>query len=213
MDETPKKRTGRKKAVPSDRILAANENVVALFGVEPGTPVEPRTDPDQVIPANPGRDTGKRKKVRMGKRMTLMLEDINSGRVTMNDVVAAMDVEELARGQIRAKDGTFRGAPMKWVPAEFHAACMREMLKRGQALYRENFLVAVEAFTAIAKSEDVEPQHRLKAAQYIWERVEGKIPDKVEIGGITEPWEQIISGIVAEAEDEAISRATQILGS
>lgn len=202
------KRTGRRRP----KSLEAEQNVVALFGHPPGEP-EPPLDPDAVRPVNnyKGPNKGKRKRVQMGRKMTDLYEKIQSGQVTMAQVIETMDPEELARGRFRASDGSFKGAPPKWVPAEFHQACMKEMLKRGQEMYRSNFLVAIEAFTKIAADPNIEPQHRLKAAQYIWERVEGKIPDKVEIGGITEPWEQIIGGIIAEAEDDAISRATHIL--
>lgn len=207
-EKPPVKRTGKKR---SPRALAAEENVVALFGDNPRIPEHP-DDPDGVRPINPGPKSGKRKRVRMGRRMSEMYDEIQAGEITMAQVIETMDPEELARGQLKAKDGSFRGAPPKWVPSEFHAACMKEMLKRGQALYRGHYMTAIEAFTEIAKDKSVEPQHRLKAAQYIWDRVEGKIPDKVEIGAVSEPWEQIIGGIVAEAEDANIARATQILG-
>ncbi len=205
--EGPARKERRKRVRKSPRQLEAESRVIQLFGELPK--VEPPDDPEQVRPVNPG-PKGYRKRIKMGRRFTEMHDRVMAGEITMNEVVAAMDPEELARGQLRAKDGTFRGAPPKWVPSEFHAACMRELLKRGQALYRTHFIVAIEAFTQIAASPDVSPADRLKAAQYIWERVEGKVPDKVE-HSTAQPWEQIIGGIVAEAEDEAISRASHVL--
>jgi hypothetical protein len=62
----------------------------------------------------------------------------------------------------------------------------------------------------VANNENFEPKDRLKAAQYIIERVAGKTPERIEVAQ-AQPWETLISGIVAEAEEESISRAARIL--
>lgn len=189
----------------------AADNVTELFG-QPGA----RNDPDDVLPGGQHgprpahRKTRPRQKMRLSPNMTEVMTDIREGRTTMREVVSAMDPEELVRGRFKATDGTFKGRPPALVPAEFHSECIRELLKRGTELYRDSFLKAIETFVQIAADPDVDAGQRLKAAQYIWERVEGKVPDRVEVA-VAQPWETIIDGIVAEAEDDNIARAARIL--
>lgn len=201
----------RKRRAEKKRSRESEAQVVELFG-QTGA----RDDPDDILPhgqhgPRPAhRKTRPRKKVRLSPNLTEVMNRISNGETTMDEVVSAMDPEELVRGQFKGTDGRFRRAP-DIVPASFHQACIRELLKRGQQLYRENFLVAIQAFTEIAADPDVSTSDRLKAAQYIWERVEGKVPDRVEIAQ-AEPWQTLIDGIIAEAEDDQISRATRVLG-
>lgn len=220
-DEPPVKRTGRKDRTPRQRHEA---KVVSIFGEGA---IEPPMDPDGIRPesqpirgtegvtyqgANGPRKTPPRKemKQRVGARWSQVLRDIDEGKITMSEFVKALTTEELVRGKLKAQDGTWKGAPPKWVPAEFHSACMKELLKRGKETYQQSFITAIEVFTAVAGDKGADPALRLKAAQYIWERVEGKVPERVEVSA-AEPWEQIIGGIVAEAEDDAIANASRVL--
>lgn len=219
MDEG-KRRPSRVKT--SEEIAEHKAAVVSIFG-EARLDDEVPLDPDSVRPQNDWADVKEevraggnperipRDYVRMGRRWTQLLRDINDGKVTMREFVKTLTPEELVRGQMKASDGSFRGAPPKWVPSEFHAECTRELLKRGDQLWREAYLEAIKVYSTIAADASVEPQHRLKAAQYVIERIAGKTPEKVELT-VAQPWETLISGIVAEAEDDAISRATRLLG-
>jgi hypothetical protein len=203
---TPKEPVKTKRKTPAQvRNEEANAQVVDLFGGN-----QPRHDPDGIVPENDPKK--KRKKIRVGRRFTELDDMVRQGKITMKEFVATLEPEELVRGKLRDKNGNFTGAPPKWVPAEFHSECVRELLRRGQEMYRDSFLVAIEVFTKVADGSipGVDPKDRLKAAQYIWERVEGKVPDRVEVAH-AEPWETIISGIVAEAEDSAIQRASHVL--
>lgn len=208
MDPEEKKRRARERKKQRQQ---ERGEVVELFGGP-----APRNNPDDVLghgqhgPRPEHRKTRPRDKVRLSPNMTEVMRRINAGETTMDDVVAAMDPEELVRGCFKGSDGKFKRPPTI-VPAAFHQACVRELLQRGQRLYRTHFLTAIEAFTQIAADPEMEPQHRLKAAQYIWERVEGKVPDRVEVAA-AKPWETIIDGIIAEAEDDQISRAARVLG-
>lgn len=195
--------------------------VVQIFGAPPSH--EPPMDPDGIRPRNDYTDVKdalkagekvtrkQRGYVRTGRRWTELMQRIEAGEITMKEFVKTLSPEELVRGQMKAEDGTWRGAPPKWIPAEFHNECTRELLKRGDLLWREAYLDAIQVFMAIARNEDIEPQHRLKAAQYVVERIAGKTPEKIEVA-VAQPWETLISGIVAEAEDDAIARATRVLG-
>lgn len=199
-EEKPKRR-GKKAQAQREM----KENVVHLFGEAEG-----RQDPDGLVPkrdkTSPRQETSR---IKVRGRWAEVMRDIKDGKMTMKEFVAALDPEELARGQMRAEDGTFRGAPPRWVPAELHQACVRELMARGDQIWKGAYLDAIKVFTDIAKNEAIEPKDRIKAAQYVVERIAGKTPEKVELS-VVDPWEQIIGGIVAEAEDEAISRAARV---
>lgn len=121
-----------------------------------------------------------------------------AGEITVED----LDDEELMRGRIRDINGKFSGPKPKLIPREFHDALVRELLKRGDQLLRENFLMAMDTFFDIAGNKALEPKDRLKAAQYLWERVAGKVPDKVELKAEIAPWQEDIKEIVAKEPDE-----------
>ena len=90
--------------------------------------------------------------------------------------VSTLDDEELARGYPRAADGSFRNPPVV-IPRSIHNRMMRELFSRSERHLKTNLLAAVETMTSIANDESIDPAQRLKAAQWVVERVMGKTPD------------------------------------
>jgi hypothetical protein len=122
-------------------------------------------------------------------RMAMFLD----GRLKVDDLTD----QELLTGRLNDHEGMRRGRPPRLIPIEFHQAIVAETIKRGERLFREAFVEAIEAFTDIASSPNEESKDRLKAAQYIVERVMGKIPEKVEHKGEIAPWEILVQGLVS----------------
>lgn len=201
----PRPTPGRGQRIQSELGEQVGETVVHLFGKP--DPLEPAEDPE-ALRQSPGRPRGKR--VHASRKLTDVMDKIEAGTLTMQEFVETLSPEELVRGQLKDYEGKFRGRPPKWIPAEFYQACIRQLLKQGDAMWREAFFESIKTFTQIAQDTRLDPKDRLKAAQYVIERVAGKTPDKVEVS-VVQPWEQIIGGIVAEAEDEAIARAARVL--
>lgn len=134
-------------------------------------------------------------------------------KMSMDEFVAQLSPEELVRGQIKAKDGTFRGAPPMWVPRAFHRACIAELMRRGKRLWQENYLSAIETMTAIATGAGgASPGERLKAAQFVIERLEGKIPERLIVTD-EQPWALVLDDIVADVSDEQVERGRKVLAS
>jgi hypothetical protein len=150
----------------------------------------------------------RRGKVRTARSWGRMLAVMKSTGMTLEEFVETLSPEELVSGKIKDREGKFRGRPPEWVPREFHRACIRELMRRGKTLWQENYLQAIEAMTAIATGQipGVKPGDRLRAAQYVIERIEGKIPDRLQIVDDS-PWQTIIEDIVAEVPEETLIRA------
>lgn len=147
---------------------------------------------------------------RLGKRWSEIIQAVQNGEHTWSDFVETLSPEELARGQLKDKNGTFLGRPPAFVPRAFHDACIRELLARGKVLYKENYVKAIQAMTDIANSPTAKESDRIKAATFVIERLEGKVPERVEISA-ADPWQQIISGIIAEVDEEEIANAQAYL--
>lgn len=154
-------------------------------------------------------------KVRMSRAWVRMHQIMEETGMTMEEFVANLDVEELVRGEFRDKNGHFRGRPPKWVPREFHRACLRELMRRGRDMWQKNYLTAIEAMTDIAAGRGeagsvATPSERIKAAQFVVERMEGKVPERLVVS--EEPrWQTVMDGIVAEVSDEALNRGRRAL--
>lgn len=147
---------------------------------------------------------------RLGKRWSEIIQDVQNGKYTWDEFVSSLTPEELARGQLRDKDGGFMGRPPSFVPRQFHDACIRELLGRGRVLYKESYIKAITAMAEIATSKTAKESDRIKAATFVVERIEGKVPDRLEVSA-SDPWQQVISGIIAEVEDDQIANAQQYL--
>lgn len=122
-----------------------------------------------------------------GSRYALFL----AGELKVDDLTD----EELLTGRLNDHEGMRRGRPPKLIPVEFHQAIVKEALSRGERLFRESFLDAISTFVDIATSPNAEDKDRLRAAQYIIERIAGKVPEKVEHSGELAPWQIFVQGL------------------
>lgn len=189
-----------------------------------GTPDVPAVDRGGIVPAGGvpwavsdrlGVERDKRgrisvRPVRLGKRWSEIIGNIDAGVYTWADLVKTLTPAELARGQIMDKAGRFSGRPPSLVPRAFHDACIRELMKRGRTLYEENYILAITAMTEVARSA-TKASDRIKAAQFIIERLEGKALERIEVTQ-GDPFKDLLEGAVATvAEDAAIANAQQYL--
>jgi hypothetical protein len=152
-------------------------------------------------------------KHRLGKRWSEVIMAVNDGVFTWDEFVETLDDTEIARGQLKDKAGRFRGRPPTMVPRAFFDACQKVLVKRARSEYEKAYLEAIKAMTTIAKGEELgaKPADKIKAAQFIIERLEGKAPEKLEVK-ISNPFEDMISGAIAEvSEDAAIANAQEYL--
>lgn len=110
--------------------------------------------------------------------------------------VAELDDEELARGELRGKDGNFHKGP-QMVPREMYAKMMNELFKRANEQMKTSLVDAVKVLTAIATDPDADPKDAMKAAQWIVERVMGKTPESVIVKQ-DKPWQSLLINVTAD---------------
>lgn len=154
-------------------------------------------------------------KVRMSRGWVRMEKIMKETGMTMEEFVAGLSVEELVRGKFRDKNGKMQGRPPKFVPREFQQACLRELMTRGQELWLKNYTEAIAAMTDIAAGrgplgQSATPGERIKAAQFVVERIEGKVPERLVVSQ-DQPWQTVLDGIVAEVPPEALERGRAAL--
>jgi len=150
----------------------------------------------------------RRGKVRTARSWGRMLDTMKKTGMTLEEFVETLTPEELVRGRLRDSQGGFTGRPPAWVPREFHQACIRELMRRGRRLWQENYLDAIEAMVGIAtgKVKGATAGDRLKAAQFVIERIEGKAPERPDVKDDS-PWQAIIADIVTEVPDDYLEPA------
>lgn len=197
------------------KAVGREETADGLFGEVPEKPAVNRggiVPPGGVPgPSDPRKRSKFIKPVRLGKRWAEIITEIDNGDLTWGEFVSTLTPTELARGQLANKNGMFSGRPPSLVPRAFHDACIRELMHRGQTLYRQDYLQAIKAMTAIANDTSAKDADRIKAAQFVIERLEGKAVQKVEISG-ENPFEAMLEGVLASVEeDKAIANAQNYL--
>lgn len=140
-------------------------------------------------------------KVRLGKRWSEIYMAVKRGDYTWAEFCDGLSEEELARGQIKAEDGTFKGRPPSFVPREFLLACQREQKRRFEELFGSEVLGLTKDFLALCKDKSIPPDKRAKLLQYAMERVFGAIPKNVTVT-TEQPWEQVMVNVVTDEGDE-----------
>jgi hypothetical protein len=105
--------------------------------------------------------------------------------------------EEVRYGIPKCDDGKF-SAKAAWqaavLPPRIKSALQRELYKRADGKLHGALLPAVDSLVELATSAHVDDPVRLKAATYLFERLQGKTPDRV-IHTQEAPWEVVLSEV------------------
>jgi hypothetical protein len=111
--------------------------------------------------------------------------------------LAVLDNEEITYGIPRCDDGKF-SAKAAWqaahLPEKAKAAIRRELYTRASNKLHSGLLPAIDSIVEMATSPHVEDAVRLKAATYLFERLQGKTPEVV-IHAQEAPWEVQLAGV------------------
>ena len=130
--------------------------------------------------------------VKVNERMRKVI----SGEIALSE----LDEEELARGQLRGANGKFSGNAPLVVPRAMHAKMTTELFKRADDAMKSSLVNAVQTLTTIMESDLSDPKDKLKAAQWLIERVMGKTPEQLIVGQ-QQPWEQLLVKITSDKKE------------
>lgn len=165
------------------------ENPFAAAIVKDALPSTVKAEPKPFI------DDGSAAAFEYHQRVTTMSrqELLENGYLAVQD----MDDEELRVGRCRNSKGHIvsAGARTKMLPRDLYDAMVAEHLQRTQEKLRGQMDVALGTMIDVMTDDTVEPDVRLKASQYLYERVAGKTPERVSVSVRQEPWEEVIGGI------------------
>ena len=178
----------RRKAVPSETPLV---DAAAAASPRVHTDTRPRGGRRPAEQDPRSREV----RVRLGKRWAEIVLAVKAGEYTWAEFVDGLDEEELARGQLRAEDGTFAGRPPSLVPREFLLACQREQKRRFEEIFGSEVLGIATEYVKLCRDAQIPAKDRAKMMQYAMERIFGGIPKDIRVAQ-EQPWEQMVVNVV-----------------
>ena len=118
-------------------------------------------------------------------------EALLNGQLTIDD----LDEEEIIRGKLRNKNGTFTGAPPRLIPRSLHTALQELWAERVERQIIEQLPSLVESMLLVAKGKSTTKvgalDAQVKATIFLIERAIGKTVDRQRIETtITAKWEE-----------------------
>lgn len=127
-----------------------------------------------------------------------------AGYISVQD----LDDEELRVGRCRAANGKIPrlGAKTEMLPRALYEEMCSEHLQRSNSKLRSQLDIALATMVDIMQDDTAEPKDRMDAAKYLYERVAGKTPDRVQVQVSKAPWEDVMGGIaqISRAESRAM---------
>ena len=120
------------------------------------------------------------------------VQQFMSGLISVSD----LDDDEIIGAYVRNNEG--RPIINKKLGAKFQQQMTQELIRRMHRLMQMKLPNMIKAMIDIAESDFAEPADRIRASQYVIDRVMGKTPDVVFHGGTDQPYEAILSGITLE---------------
>lgn len=140
-------------------------------------------------------------KFRLGKRWSQIITEVKDGQYTWDEFAEELDSEELARGQLKDRNGRFQGRPPALVPKAFHDALIREIHRRFNEKMQARLLEATDELISLSQSGGgLEPKDRAKVLTYLIERVMGPVPKEVKVTA-AHSFEEGVSGLLRPAVD------------
>jgi hypothetical protein len=120
--------------------------------------------------------------------------------------VKDLDDEELARMQVRGRDGGFAGRKRS-VPSHLAQKMKDEAIRRAQEQFRLFAPKAVKRLLEIADDPDTKPADAIRALDIALNRGLGKTPETVKI--IQDRWGDMLDDVSAMDVDRDMADATQ----
>jgi hypothetical protein len=146
---------------------------------------------------------------RLRRRAQPLAEDVEMLADAVKPV-EEWDLEELARGKPRDKDGHFRGRPPKWITPALRSEAARRLKVEAQALLSGHIADAVKVIADLMMNSP-DDKTRLDCAKFIIEHTVGKATAAVQVdlgGGVRE---LLAGAVVTRAEDGRLVDAHPVI--
>jgi hypothetical protein len=126
------------------------------------------------------------------------------GLLTVQD----LDDEELRAGRCRGPDGKIPVVTGKTstIPRDIFDEVVAEHEQRTNQRLRERLDTMVDVIVGVAIDDTVEPRDRFEAAKYVFERLAGKTPERINVAVTRAPWEEMLMGIAKVTREESHAR-------
>ena len=115
--------------------------------------------------------------------------------------VADLDDEEIMAGRCKDKNGRLAGRPPKNIPRQIHDEMRRRFHEEIQQIWREGAGIAQATLLDVMQSRRAAAPARVRAAEVWMERVQGKVPDKVEQEIVVRKFEEGIEGLLVDVDE------------
>ena len=137
-------------------------------------------------------------------------ELFDNGFLTPQD----LDEEELRLGRCRGANGKVpQGLRRpKTMPTDLFDAMVIEHRSRTEEKLRQNMDDMLDVMIGVAKDDTAEPRERFEAGKYLFERVAGKVPDKVAVQVSSDPWEGTFKDVARITRAEHVARQRRLEG-
>ena len=139
-----------------------------------------------------------------GKVVQRIWSNFTNGKIPWE----TLDDDEISRLQLKRMDGTWNPGPKpRVVPISIAKTHAQALVQRNDKYTREVLLKTTQTFIDVLDDDMASHADKMKAAQYLQERVIGKVPDKVQMTAEVKPWEGLVEDILVDVDDEEGSTA------
>jgi hypothetical protein len=149
----------------------------------------------------PVRQTDKRlSQNRVRTQPKSRMQQLIDGDITIDD----LDDDEIMAGRCKDSRGKFTGRPRAMLPRELHDAMRREFHKRIEEKYQDGMDLALATLQDVMNNRMAAAPARVRAAEVWIERVQGKVPDKIDSTVTIRKFEDNITGLLVEVDEDNV---------
>ncbi len=118
----------------------------------------------------------------------------------------ALDSDEVARCQLKDKNGRFTGQAPQRLPPTARAARKRALMENTNAIFEQSVGAAAALLDAVVRDENADIKDRIAAADRILDRGIGPKPQKLEVTAEVKPWEGLVGSILVDVDEQDTSQ-------
>jgi len=119
---------------------------------------------------------------------------------------SALTSEEVARCQLRNKNGSWQGSAPQRLPRGAMAERKRDLMARVAQQFEQAAVEAAAFLGTVLADENADIKDRIAAADRILDRGIGPKPQKLEVTAEVKPWEGLVGSILVDVDEQDTSQ-------